>query len=627
MTRGLRVARWLAGPLAACALAGCATSPGEAAADKPAGSDQPPAAAAAAAPAAAASAPLVGSYHLRIDSPDELRKLLTTYLDLARFQAESDDITSAELDRLAAAAPAQARSLLETEGYFSSQVTVARSTHDDDGWPLIDLTVAPGPRTIVTGWRLDIQGALRSSADTGDRDALALLDRLHRTWHMRHGDAFRQTEWNSAKNDALALLRSEGYPTADWVDTSAAVDVSKQEVVLELKLESGPLYRLGELRIEGLSRYDDIAIRNLADFDPGAPYSEKRLLDYQDRIAMIGLFEGASVEALFDPQHPESTPVRVRVRENPMQAATTGIGFSSNVGPRVMVEHWHRRPFGWHVQSHNKIEVGRDLKSWEGELTSDPLKNQYRNLLAGAVSQLEATGEITTSARVRMGRSLETEEIERLIFGEYLQSHLENALGERTAEAISLNYNWVWRKLDSIVLPTRGLATSIQWGSGWAMSNYADSGLFTRLYTRNTLYAPWRSWLSVLRVELAEVFADDSVGLPDPLMFRAGGDDSVRGYGYRTLGPTENGVLVSGRKLFTASAEISHPFVSSRPALGWALFFDMGNVANEWKELDPVRGYGVGLRWRSPVGPFRIDWAYGEQLRKTRLHVSVGIAL
>jgi translocation and assembly module TamA len=624
MTRFPGVVRWLSGLAATCALAGCATSPDDAPTDKPAGSDRPPVAAA---PDAAASAPMVGSYHLRIDAPEDLQRLLRTYLDLARFQAESEGITVAELDRLAAAAPAQARALLETEGYFSSQATVRRGEHEEDGRPLVELVVSPGPRTIVTGWKLDVQGGLRTSADAGDRDARALVDRLLRTWHMRHGDAFRQTEWNSAKNDALALLRSEGYPTAEWVDTAAAVDVPKQEVVLDLKLDSGPLYRLGELRIEGLERYDERAIRNLADFDPGAPYSEKRLLDYQERIAMIGLFEGASVEALFDAKNPESTPVRVRVREHQLQQATTGIGFSSNTGPRGILEHWHRRPFGWHVQSHNKLEIGRDLSSWEGELMSDPMKDQYRRLLAGSLSRLDAAGEVTSTGRVRAGRSLETEEIERLIFAEYLNSTVQNGLGRQTAQAYSGNYNWGWRKLDSIVLPTRGLASSVQWGTGWALSNYAESGLFTRLYLRNTVYAPWRGWLSSLRVELGEVFADDAVGLPDPLRFRAGGDDSVRGYGYRTLGPTINGVVVSGRKLFTASAEVSHPFVSSRPAVGWALFYDLGNSANDWNDLNPVAGYGVGLRWRSPVGPFRFDWAYGEETRKMRLHVSVGIAI
>ena len=117
-----------------------------------------------------------------------------------------------------------------------------------------------------------------------------------------------------------------------------------------------------------------------------------------------------------------------------------------------------------------------------------------------------------------------------------------------------------------------------------------------------------------------------TLSVPDTLLFRAGGDDSVRGYAYRTLGPAVGGVVTSGRMLFTSSLEVARPISASRPAFWWALFVDAGNAANRWSEMRPALGYGVGLRWRSPVGPLRIDLAYGEQVHKTRLHLSVGIA-
>jgi translocation and assembly module TamA len=99
----------------------------------------------------------------------------------------------------------------------------------------------------------------------------------------------------------------------------------------------------------------------------------------------------------------------------------------------------------------------------------------------------------------------------------------------------------------------------------------------------------------------------------------------VRGYGYRDLGPRVNGVLTSGRQLLTGSVEIARPFSLSRPALWWAVFADAGNAMNEWQDFEPAVGYGVGVRWRSPVGPLRIDWAYGREVKKGRLHFSVGI--
>ena len=62
------------------------------------------------------------------------------------------------------------------------------------------------------------------------------------------------------------------------------------------------------------------------------------------------------------------------------------------------------------------------------------------------------------------------------------------------------------------------------------------------------------------------------------------------------------------------------------PSLWGAYFIDAGNAAETFSHLDPAVGTGIGLRWRSPVGPLRLDWAWGVKTRKSRLHFSVGIA-
>jgi len=114
--------------------------------------------------------------------------------------------------------------------------------------------------------------------------------------------------------------------------------------------------------------------------------------------------------------------------------------------------------------------------------------------------------------------------------------------------------------------------------------------------------------------------------VPESQKWRAGGDDSVRGYAYRSLGPEVDGVVGGGTALLTASAELARPIVSTMPSLWGAVFVDAGNAANSFAELRPVWGAGVGLRWRSPVGPLRLDWAWAHETRRTRLHFSVGIA-
>ena len=125
----------------------------------------------------------------------------------------------------------------------------------------------------------------------------------------------------------------------------------------------------------------------------------------------------------------------------------------------------------------------------------------------------------------------------------------------------------------------------------------------------------------ILRGELGAVFSDGKDGVPLTVLFRAGGDQSVRGYGYQSLGVRKGRAVVGGRYLAVASAEYQYYFVEN---WGIAFFIDAGNASDTLSHLDPAIGYGVGGRWRSPAGPIGVDLAYGERTGNFRLHFSLG---
>ena len=587
---------------------------------------------------AAAPAPDVPAYEFDVEAPAPLRKLLLNYLDLARFRSapSTESITAAELDRLILAAPAQAHGLLEIEGYFNADVSVARVPGAAaSGLPLVRMTVAPGSPATVGNVQVDVTGALQAAALAGNADALAERDALRTDWPLPAGAVFRQPAWSDAKNAAITRLRSQGYAAANWARTNARVDAQTNEVAITVEADSGPLYRIGAIRIEGLQRYQADAVLRLAYFEPGAPYTEKRLLDFQERLQKIGLFEGASVELDADPQTAAAAPVLVRVKEQPLQQATLGVGYSANTGARLSLEHRHRAVFGTRWVAKNKFELGPDKQAWEGELLSYPLAGLYRNLLSGSASNLRAADETLLSWNARIGRTQDTPRIERLYFAELTEAKLKSDALTSKAEALSINYQWVYRDIDNVLLPTRGLTTSLQTALGVARGSRETPtaarldarGPFTRLYARMTWYRPLGgAWFGTVRAEAGQLFTRNVVGVPDTLLFRAGGDDSVRGYGYRTLGPSTGGVVTGGRSLATASIEVARPLLSNYPALWGAAFIDAGDAADRFATLRPALGYGLGVRWRSPVGPLRVDVAYGQRERRVRLHFGVGIA-
>jgi len=569
-------------------------------------------------------------YSLDVRAPRALDRLLSQNLDLARFRdaPPSEGLTDEELDRLIVAAPEQARDLLRTEGYFNAQVQVSRQPAGADGRPTVRVTVEPGPRTVVSGVDLRVQGDLAQRRAAGEADASRLLDRLQADWALPRGEPFRQADWTAAKNSTLAGLHAGGYPSAVWLHTEARVRSREQQVDLSAEAQSGPRFFLGPMKVEGLERYRESAVRNLAGFGPGTPYTEQALLDFQDRLRRSGLFEGAVAEIDPDPAKAAATPVTVRVQEQRLQQATLGLGYSSDTGARATLEHTHRRPFGLHWVAQNNLEFGNQRKQWEFDFRSHPLPEFKRNLVSGNVERWSGPDEERRAQRLRVGREQDRTRIHRLAYVELNQARVRTPQGvERQAHSLSAHYDWTRRAVDNLVLPTRGHALVLQSAVGQARSSTAENGPFGRAYGRALWFKPFGGdWHARLRLELGQVFAAERVGVPDTLLFRAGGEESVRGYAFRSLGPVVDGVVTSGRSLLTASAEVARPIHPRFPQVWGAAFVDAGNAAERFQDLRPKVGVGVGLRVRSPVGPLRADLAYGVDERRVRFHLSAGVS-
>ncbi len=572
-------------------------------------------------------------FDVKIDAPARLAALLEAHLELVRLRTLPDgrDLDPIEWSRLVSATPAQARALLETEGYFDAKVQIRRESAVPPARAQIYITVDPGPRTSVSKVRIELQGDLDSDVDAQDPFSVALEQTINDTWPLPVGAPFRDPEWSRAKSALLSELRAAGFAAASMAGSSARVYPERQQADLLVVADSGPVFRAGEVRIEGLEHHDATTVKNLAGFEPGERLTEAVLLDFQERLANANLFDSATVTADTDPERAQAAAVTVTLRESPLQQATLGAGVSANTGPRASVEFTHRRPFDLPVIAANKIEWGRDRQFVNTEISTHPGDNFYRNLLGLQLERLYSTTDIVRSARLRVGRAQNTTRNERFYFAEVEDSR--RAVTVQSTErplnvlAASLNYQVVFRRLDSVVLPTDGYSLSLQGGIGGAKTPGASPGPFSRLYARFTGYRPiGDTWYGQARVELGQVLAKDGLDTPDSQRFRAGGDDSVRGYPYRSLAPTQGIVVDSGKVLLTGSVELARPIMESLPSVWGAVFVDAGRAADSWKGFRPALGYGVGARWRSPIGPLKLDLAYGQALREFRLHFSLGIA-
>lgn len=591
-------------------------------------SDASPVGPVAAAAAAAPTGPPV--VKVDIDAPADLKALLDRHLDLSRLArlSRGDAVTDTELARLVDAAPAQVRDLLQTEGYFNAELAVRRVPAAVRGAAeTVMLRVTPGPRTRVSRVTIEVDGELERDRLAGDARARTTVADLRSSWALPPGTAFRNADWGDAKSGVLARLRSAGYAAAGWSGTGAEVDPQQHTARLFLVADSGPLFRSGPIKVDGLSRHDESVVQALAGFKAGTPVTEALLLDYQERLQKAGLFESVTVTLDANPDNAQAAPLLVRLREQPDQVYTVGVGISANTGPRASLEHTYRRVFGYSVSSTNKAELGRVRQAWSGEVSTHPGERFRRWLLGGALERLVSDTDTVMSQRLRFGRAQDSRQIEQLAFVEAERAVRSTDASKTSTFALSGNYHVVLRQLDSVLLPTQGYTLALQGGIGRSHGTASSSGYFGRAYGRLTGYRPLgASWYGQARIELGQVFLPGGVAAPDSQLFRAGGDDSVRGYGYRSLGPVIDGVLGSGPALMTGSVEVARPFLDSMPSLWGALFIDAGRAGPDFGSLKPALGFGAGVRWRSPVGPLRVDLAWGQEVRKFRLHFSVGIA-
>jgi translocation and assembly module TamA len=185
--------------------------------------------------------------------------------------------------------------------------------------------------------------------------------------------------------------------------------------------------------------------------------------------------------------------------------------------------------------------------------------------------------------------------------------------------AIYFGYRRSFRRTDDLILPRAGYLGTAEVGG-------APPGLATREFLRilagaSLLMPIGRTGDLLVRGQAGSVVAKTREGIPTTFLFRTGGDQTVRGYAFESLGVRQADAIVGGRRLAWGSVEYTH-WVGE----GWGVgaFVDAGNAWDEGLSFDPAVGYGVGARLRTPIGPIRADLAYGQKTSEWRLHFSVG---
>jgi translocation and assembly module TamA len=552
---------------------------------------------------------------VEVEAPDEIKALLTQHLETARAARLGEAPDEAEVARLRDLSEGTARELLATEGYFSPQIESTLMRVGDD-W-VLRYAVTPGPRTRVRALKIQFEGALT------DPEQARLRTRTEHSFTLQPQMPFRQADWEAAKVALLRPLLAGRYPAARIAASEARVDPALQAADLTLTVDSGRAFFYGQPVISGYSRYPESIIRNLNPMKPGKPVRQQDLLDYQVALETSGYFAQATVRVDPDPALAAAVPIQVEVVERPEKMFSVGVGYSTDTGARVQASWLHRDILdrGLRLKFDAKLET--DRQTGGVELAWPRNAKGYENSVGVLRKQEDIEGQETRTNVLGIKRTRTRGQIESTLSLQYQNEEQEigDVVNARN-QALTANYAWTQRSIGRVFYPRRGYVLTLQ--GGGALESLLSDTTFARLYGRHTQYfRAGEKGRLILRGELGSVLAETRDGIPTDFLFRAGGDNSVRGYAYQSLGRTLEGGVASVRYLATGSAEYNYFFEGN---WGMAVFVDAGDAADSPAALSPAFGYGVGARYRSPVGPINLDVAYGEATEEYRLHFSLGVS-
>ncbi len=577
----------------------------------------PQAAAATAAPETAAPSAEPGVVEVDIEGiEDEQLLAVLAALDIARYQ-QRKTIGSARLERLVGEAPEQIRSALEVFGYYDAKAQVTRTSLPDRRHR-VRIVVDRGEPVRITGVDVRVEGpavaedSLRKQVQQFEPGKGAILD--HRVYE-------------NGKATIDRTLQRLGYFDARLRDRRVEVHRAERRASIDLRWESGLRYRFGPTRFEG-AQFPDPFMARFIPWTEGADYEQRHIEDLQQRLAAVGYFGGIEIEPQVEARADGLVPVRIVVQPAAQTAWSVGAYYETNYGAglRLGVDRRWVNDRGHSARA--EIEAAQALQALTVEYRIPHTSVQGAQWLAGIGARNEDTDTVQGRSGLLRAGVLGT-------WNNWTGLASLNALrgsfrvGSRAVSIDRSNATVVYPELSFSRVFARDRIRPARGGSLRLTTRAASESLGSELdllqaRVEGRYVLPAGAGARLLgRAELGWTSTDRFNLLPPELRFFAGGDGSLRGYGWQDLGPRDAaGDPIGGRNVATFSLEYERNF---KPDWSWAAFVDGGNVFNG-TDFTPVYGVGGGVRWSSPIGPIRLDLAHGldNDDASVQLHFSAG---
>ncbi|MDM8559238.1 autotransporter assembly complex family protein [Candidatus Parabeggiatoa sp. HSG14] len=559
----------------------------------------------------------------------ELLKNVLAYLSLEQ-QKTHPRLSVKRIQRLHKQAPKEIQRALQPFGYYQVNITseLKRPQNGQIAWQAHYLINLGEPLKIK---EVDIR-------INGDAKDDSVFQKQIENFPVKNGETLNHPNYEKGKRLLRNLAEERGYFESKFTRNEIHFDEQAYTARILLSFDTGQRYRFGEVSFKK-NFFNKSLLERFLTFEKGSFYTGNALLAFKNALTYSDYFDVVEVEMMRSSVTDDLfIPVEVTLERRKPNKYMAGIGYGTDTGVRGSLE-WKRRyinPYGHRFSAKAELSEIRRSMTARYEIPTKKRSKSLSNIdnffaiTAGYKDEHTDTSEseilLLGVSQHHSRRILSNIPLSEVIGIEYRDEKYTIGSDSGHAKMLMPHINWSYVKADNRIYTLRG--HKIELGVQGALSNVGSNVSFLQTRLNTTLI---RKVLDSGRIIARGNLGYSSISLldgefhdlPPSIRFFAGGDRSVRGYDYQTLGPKNlEGQVIGGKNLLVGSLEYEHKILEK-----WslAIFYDVGNAFNDFSET-LKQGTGLGVRWQSPVGLVRVDvaTALSEENYPLRLHITVG---
>ena len=477
------------------------------------------------------------------------------------------------------------------------------------------LRITPGLPTKIISQNISVIGE-------GRKDEL--FKKILAESPYKTGDIFNHQKYTDFKTQLSEATQSLGYFDAEFEQHSVKVNPLAHQASVNLLLNTGKRYRYGKVTVDQKVLSDKV-IQNFLILKTGEVYKTEDLIRQQQILQRSGYYKLIKVEVLQEQAENHQVPVHISLTSKKRNSYKFKFGFGSDTGARVSAEMDRRWTGSKGKRLKAKTQLSQNISGISLELIS-PRENPEDDILVYNIDiEKERADDITTHGiniggkltRKRSNDWIQTASIEYLL--DKTQVDGEDPVNSKLLVfGVGLDKT----KSDHLLYPTEGW--HFKFGLKVASKALLSDQDVLQFETTAKHIKTFSNRSHILsRIHLGTTKVKNFDNLPKGLRFFAGGGRSVRGYKFESLGEVnKDSKIIGGKHVLDLSLEYQYPI---NDEWGAAVFVDAGNAFNDYNNAKLKVGVGFGARWRSPIGPVKIDIGFPkDDYKSPQLHLSIG---